>query len=520
MIKNESIPQNIKFKKLERHQIKKLNIKKSKKNIINNKHNNSIGKTLQYIKDINNVVINKSINENYSNNVRPKSNMIFLSKSSNNFLNINKDKNVSKENNKIEINQDNSIHFNDNSKNKNRYLNCFEKSIPNISNKKDDNKITNLINDFIITNEYNNKENINILNNNVNFDTQINENNKEKTNFIIKVNKNNSFGPKKFYIQECLKLKNNIKNKITIEEPRKGHIHKNQTKNMVQKRNPTHIKKHDKKRLSIVDEDNNNNSNNNISENNCHSLYKILKNTNSFMLSHKNLLLNKNKDNFFTINKIGSGDTDNTYNIHNDKDKNSNKYTIKINKKGINSINSLDQNSIKNYEQRKIKVFKNKSPNSINNKKEDNNKNNIRYSDIINQKYRNIYKTISFNKDIKDINCNKKNKFKNLSLDFSLKDEKETDEKHNSHMFLLSPINRGISDDRKVYSPSKKRFIKKRSKKNIQIIDFDFDELNKKLGRMIQKLEKKDENKKCNYDNNKEGFIKWDAFEKEIGQEN
>ena len=242
------------------------------------------------------------------------------------------------------------------------------------------------------------------------------------------------------------------------------------------------------------------------------------------MLNQKNSFLKKKQNNFYyTLNRIN---TDN--NTDNNKSKNT--ICLKYKQNLTNTrINSLDSNSVTNYEQRKIKVFKNRSPSSLmyynikNNNtslKTENNRIIISNNNNVNQKIENLFKTVSFKKD-NNYNNKKKKLCKNFSLDFSLKDEKENGKIIKCDDRLLSPISRGKSNDKIMYSLSKKRYLRKISNKSIQNIDFDFDELNKRLNKMIQNLENHAEIKKRNnIEKNKVGFIKLDAFEKEIGQEN
>ena len=270
MIKNESFPKNMRFKKIEINELKKNHIKKTKKNI-KKKDINSFVRTGNLIKEINKNNINKIINENIrKNNINIKtnsnsnSNLISLSKSSNNFLNKNRTTKASEYTSKKEIIFENTFNNNTHSKNKNRYLTCFDNIV---SSKKNENKINALLNDFIFPGENTDKENLN-----TNLQLKTNNN---KNNILIKVNKNNNFHTKNLYIEACEKLKEKIKNNISNEDNKKienessgNHILKISSKFIDKKRNTTNIiKKRYKKNIIGIGKDNFNN-NTNLSKNN------------------------------------------------------------------------------------------------------------------------------------------------------------------------------------------------------------------------------------------------------------
>ena len=66
------------------------------------------------------------------------------------------------------------------------------------------------------------------------------------------------------------------------------------------------------------------------------------------------------------------------------------------------------------------------------------------------------------------------------------------------------------------------RHKKQLSKNNTDASNFDIDELNKKLFRVIKNIEKQEEKSReiKKSDKNDDGFIKWDIFEKVIAEEN
>ena len=524
MIKNESFPKNMRFKKIEINELKKNHIKKNKKNI-KNKDINSFVRTGNLYKEINNIN-NKNINENYKrkNNINIKtnsnfnSNLISLSKSSNNFLNKIRTTKASEYNSRKEIIYQNTVNNNTTSKNKNRYLTCFDNITSNKKN--DENKINVLLNDFILPGENIDKENIN-----TNLQLKTNNN---KNNFLIKVNKNNNFHTKKLYLEACEKLKEKIKNNISNEnnkkienESRGNHILKISAKFMDKKRNTTNIiKKRYKKNIIGLGEDNFNN-NNNLSKNNYSFLIKSKQYSNSFRLIQKDLFL-KNNNIKNSKNALITDKNKNLENHHSFSKEEADK---------INNKNNVEFPCIMNYEQRKIKVFKNKCPtNLIEIEKNltiatDNNKNNIdNISNFKSSKNEDIFKTLSFNEVNNFKSNNKDNKIYNyFSLDSSLKEENESkneERNKNNNKILLSPINIEKSNNNKINSLSKKGYMQRKSKKHLQTENFNFDELNEKLFNMIKNLESQEikrEIKHCfNSKKNEDGFIKWDIFEKII----
>lgn len=521
MIKNDSFQKNILFKKLEANEIRRMNRKKKNNNYkisdYLDKNNNNIK---EHIKNKN----KKNHLNLISNNIKIKSNFISFSKSSNNFSHKNKEKPTINDNKKI-INEYESSNINlninsytnknnENSKNKNRYLTCFDNSI---SSKYDENRINTLLNDFTITNEAKNKENVNI--------------NKEKnknrnTKLIIKVNKKNYIQPKNFYLKAFNKLKEKHKNgnEENIRQGndlRNNYILKIPINNKDRKRNITQLikSKHYKKSFSCLEENISSN------KNDCLSTNHIKKYTNSFRLSQRKLFLKNNnlkkyKKNGIILKRI---------NTENDKIRNQSCFRCDGRRK-INKNLSTDINSIMDYEQRKIKVQRYQSPNHevmYNIKLKNANltidqntsvKNDIQnIATIKSPKNEDVFKTLSFTNNNKNTNLNERN----FSLDFSLNNNRNNDE-NDKMTNLLSPISSRKYSKNKVSSLSKKRYLRKMSKKNVKETEFDFEELNKKLFKMIKNLENADVivKEKKNNKKNEEGFIKWDVFEKIITEDN
>ena len=499
MIQNDSFQNHNKFKKYNTNEIKRIIIK-NKKNNLNQKENISFGRNNNYFKEIKANKIYKNINENYlsenTNNNKSNSNKNSLSKSSNEFLN--KKENCSKKKNQGEFTSNDFFKQRDNSKNKNRYLTYFESSG---SSKIDESKINILLNDFTISNENLNTENIKM---NSNLQKITNYNNKEK--LLIKVNKKSNMYTKNFYIETCLKLKEKIEKNFEKEENKKietestrRHIFKIPNKSIEKKRNSSiNFKKHYKNSFGYLDETNKsiNSSRRQVNENKCNSF--ISSKNILFTKNNNNIKTNQNKYNLFSLNKINK-----------ERPKLENNSCLK---------HKENNNKNKNYEQRKIKVLKYKSKNLMNKTNYKNNLTlsieNIKKNDNIktNQtknKNDTIFKTLSFNKTKTNSknNCHEKN----LSLDFS------SDNQDNSNLnYLLTPINEGNSNNKTYSSLSKKRQLKNLSKRNIQAIDFDFDELNKKLLKMIKNLESHEKKTKINHKRNEQGFLKWDILEKII----
>ena len=523
MKKNDSFPKNYsnqKLKNLDQHIIRKININNDKKN--NNKD-------IKYknIKD-------KNLLKN-SNFKKRKSSLITLSRS-NCFKNDSNNKIKKKINNKFMTELDNikiySYINNPSSKNKNRYLTCFESnnmSTKNENNK--DNKISNLLNDFIIPNDLKNKENINIKSNGKE-DEQDQEN---SSKFIIKVNKKKpNINTKKFYIQACLNLKKKQINKneknIKLEKEReRSNFLKLKKKNSNRKRNILNFSqtKNYKHNFSSLDDDNNNNKRinriNRISKN-VNSLSRMKNSSNSFWLNEKKLFLNNNyikknrkKDDIININDLIF-----------DKSKNKSCFDKeekgKINAKLTNSINSINT-----YNQKKITVQKHKSPKPLNLEIKTKNSNFSSLKSTIENNIRiksekNDIIISSVNNDLSDNNI--KNNFddKFVSLDFSLNNKLDfkSIEATDNHKGLLSERNAQRFDKKNISIINKERFRKKLSKNNTHILNFDFDELNQKLFKMIKRIESHEkEPRGINTSRKKEeGFIKWDLFEKMISQEN
>ena len=496
MIKNESFSENMKFKKFEINEIKRMNSQNKKTNI-KNKDNISLGKTFKYNRQINENLMIKKINEDYlrkySHNIKTKSysNLNYLQKSFKNFLNKKNvhrseedaDKNYAKK----DFVEKSLINDNKQTKNKYRYLTYFEISNSSI---KDDNKGNVILNDFIISNENNYKENINIKSN-LQLETQNN-----RANFLIKVNKKNNFHTKNLYIQEFENLKEKLKMKEAYEnykkienESRRTHILKIPTKTTNNKINKASlIKKRYKKTVSYFEVDNVND--NNISQNNNNNIYQI----NSFRLVKKNFLLNNNlnnkKNSYLTYKRMNTEEIKYINQGHfNFEEK------MKNNRKTYG-----DLTSIMDYEKRKIKVSKNKTPINL----------------IDSFKERNL--TLGFENDKLNLdNFKSPKKDENLKT-LSVKKEKVNNTSYKDKIFLLNKINMENSfNNKKVLSLNKKRYITKKWKKKIKIENFDFEELNKRLSKIIQNLEKHEVKKEIkDSKKNKDGFIKWDNFEKVI----
>ena len=377
------------------------------------------------------------------------------------------------------------------------------------------------MNDFTITNEAKNKENVNI--------------NKEKntnTKLIIKVNKKNYIQPKNFYLKAFNKLKEKHKNRIEENirvgnNLRNNYILKVPINNKERKRNITQLvkSKHYKKSFSCLEENISSN------KNDCLSTNHIKKYINSFRLSQRKLFLKNN--NLKKYKKNGS--ILKRLNTENDKIRNQSCFRSDGRRK-INKNLSTDLNAILDYEQRRIKVQRYQSPNhgvthNIKLKKAnltiDQNtsvKNNIQnIATIRSPRNEDLFKTLSFSNNFSNNNNNKNNNVneRNFSLDFSLNNNRNNDE-NDKMTNLLSPISSRKYSKNKVTSLSKKRYLRKISKKNVKETEFYFEELNKKLFKMIKNLENVDVIVKDKKDNktNEEGFIKWDVFEKIITEDN
>jgi hypothetical protein len=227
--------------------------------------------------------------------------------------------------------------------------------------------------------------------------------------------------------------------------------------------------------------------------------------------------------------------------INTENDNSKDKSCLKLEEKRMTNKNlSTDKNtfnSIKNNK-KKIKVRKYHSPShdkeyivnlkspSLTIEQNTSLKNNIQkiqnIAIIKSPKIDDIFKTLSFsNNNLKKKNNDNKDE-RNFSLDFSLNNNNRKDFENDKMIQLLSPISSRNRNKNKVSSLSKKRYMKKISKKNVKEFEFNFEELNQKLFKMIQTIENVTDNKeyKDNKKNEKEGFIKWDAFEKIIAEDN
>jgi ribulose bisphosphate carboxylase small subunit len=320
MKKNHFLSKNSIFKKLDTNELKKINIHKDNKNIniIKNLLNDSTEENIKMIyKDLKLKSFNDKTLTKKPNNKNRKSNLISLTKSTNYFKAKNKTYKCSKDvklmtdSGNINFNFNsyiiNTKNANANSKNKNRYLTCFENIENNNSIKTDENKINNLLNDFIVPNTSTNTEgNITESKNKENININLNEEKKEKDNndnFLIKVNKKKPVNtannhPKNFYIQACLKLKekleNNDKSKTeikTFKESNRNNFLKISKINSERKRNSSNfIKINHYKQNFCGDKGNNINKKPRTG----YSIATIYKPYNSFRVNEKKLFLNNN----------------------------------------------------------------------------------------------------------------------------------------------------------------------------------------------------------------------------------
>ena len=552
MKKEDSAPKNIMFKKLDTNDIKK----KSKHNC--KKSNNIITKELNDSLEHNNKKHNKDIKLKSFNDKhlhkksyieKKKSNLVALSKSSNQdignkyhekgkFITDSENLNLN-----AYINSTNAKYKNKNKK-RNRYLTCFENSDDSIDN--DESKINNLLNDFIKPNtikhinEASNKENVNLYSN---LNKQKNENSINKKNLIIKVNKkkyaNNR--PKNFYIQACLKLKekqkdkskNKIKNEseIKLDDSRKGNFLKLPKKINDRKRNViNYVKlKQSKQNYSILEKEI---SNSVRMSKKGSSLAKIQKSSNSFRISDKKMFINSNY-----LRKQRTKPSSDFHTFRENK-KSKNRSCLEKEDK-LTDKTKASNKVINNYEQKKLPGQKQISPiplkrNVINHNSflslDNNNlsskhnlKNNLRTKS---EKNESMLNSVSFNKQN---NYNIKNLINNFndqiyfSLDFSLNNKNENGKnKILNQKYLLSPKSMENRDKKISSSVYKDRHKRQLSKTNTDSSNFDIDELNKKLFRVIKKIEKQEEKSKeiKKSDKKDDGFIKWDIFEKAIAEEN
>ena len=550
MKKEDSAPKNIIFKKIETNEIKKKNKNNYKKsnNIINKELNDSFEhNNKKFNKDIKLKSFNDKHLHKKSYIEKKKSNLIALSKSSNQDIirkHHEKGKLITDSENlnlNAYLNCTNAKYKNKSIK-RNRYLTCFENSDDSIDN--DESKINNLLNDFIKPNtiknieQANNKENINLYSN---LNKQKNENSINKKNLIIKVNKKKYVNnrPKNFYIQACLKLKEKQKDKsknkneteIKHDESRKGNFLKLPKKINDRKRNViNYVKlKQSKKNNSSIDKEIYNSARMSKKGN---SLAKIQKSTNSFRVSDKKLFINSNY-----LRKQRTKPSSDFHTFRENK-RWKNKSCIE-NEDKLKDKTKSSNKVINNYEQKKLSVQKQISPNPLKRNvinhnsflSLDNNnlcskhnfKNNLRTKS---EKNENMLNSISFNKQN---NYNIKNLINNyddkiyFSLDFSLNNKNENGKnKVLNQKYLLSPKSLESRDKKISSSVYKDRYKRKLSKTNTDSSNFDIDELNKKLFRVIKNIEKQEEKSKeiKKSDKYDDGFIKWDIFEKVIAEEN
>lgn len=550
---NNFLSKNTIFKKLDTIELKKINLHKDNKNIniINNFLNDSTEENIKIIyKDLKLKSFNDKTVTKKPNNKNRKSNLISLTKSTNYFKTKNKTYKCSKDvklmadSGNINLNFNsyiiNSKNPNVNSKNKNRYLTCFENIENSNSIKTDENKINNLLNDFIVPNTNTNTEgNITESKNKENININLNEEKKEKNNndnFLIKVNKKklvttNNNQPKNFYIQACLKLKekmenneNNDKNKTEIKsfkELNRNNFLKISKLNSERKRNTSNfIKIKHYKQNFCVDKENNINRKPRTG----HSIATIYKPSNSFRVNEKKLFLNNN----YLKKQMTKPLILDTFK-ENKKSKNKSCFE----KEEIKTNTIKLSNTIINYEQRKITVQKTKSPNpfkrqvklykahiSIENNNAYNNHNFENTIRIKSEENEDKLYDLSYRKqnnnsnNIKSIvNNNLKDKFY-FSLDLTLNNKNENNKSANQKLISPKSVEKR---ERKFMSSINKD---KRISKNADISNFNFDELNQKLFKMIRKIESHDEKRKERKNSDKkDGFIKWDIFEKAISEE-
>ena len=550
---NNFLSKNTIFKKLDTIELKKINLHKDNKNIniINNFLNDSTEENIKIIyKDLKLKSFNDKTVTKKPNNKNRKSNLISLTKSTNYFKTKNKTYKCSKDvklmadSGNINLNFNsyiiNSKNPNVNSKNKNRYLTCFENIENSNSIKTDENKINNLLNDFIVPNTNTNTEgNITETKNKENININLNEEKKEKNNndnFLIKVNKKklvttNNNQPKNFYIQACLKLKekmenneNNDKNKTEIKsfkELNRNNFLKISKLNSERKRNTSNfIKIKHYKQNFCVDKENNINRKPRTG----HSIATIYKPSNSFRVNEKKLFLNNN----YLKKQMTKPLILDTFK-ENKKSKNKSCFE----KEEIKTNTIKLSNTIINYEQRKITVQKTKSPNpfkrqvklykahiSIENNNAYNNHNFENTIRIKSEENEDKLYDLSYRKqnnnsnNIKSIvNNNLKDKFY-FSLDLTLNNKNENNKSANQKLISPKSVEKR---ERKFMSSINKD---KRISKNADISNFNFDELNQKLFKMIRKIESHDEKRKERKNSDKkDGFIKWDIFEKAISEE-
>lgn len=550
MKKEDSAPKNNMFKKIDTNEIKKKykhNCKKSN-NILTNELNDSFEhNNKKYKKDIKLKSFNDKHLHKNSCIEKKRSNLVSLSKTSNQDMN-----NKHNEKGKLITDSENlnlnsyinctNAKYKNKIKKRNRYLTCFENSEGSIDN--DESKINNLLNDFIKPNtnknkdESNNKENINLYSNR---NEQRKENSINKKKLIIKVNKkkyaNNR--PKNFYIQACLKLKEKQKDKnknkneseVKLDDSRKGNFLKLPKKINERKRNVINyvkLKQDKQQNYNSIDKEISNSARVSKKGN---SLAKIQKSSNSFRVSDKKLFINSNY-----LRKQRTKPSSDFHTFRENK-KWKNKSCIEKEDK-LKDKTKASSKVINNYGEKKTSVQKQISPNPLKRNvikhnsylSLDNNnlsskhrfQNNLRTKS---EKNDDILNSVSFSKqnnNIKNLinNFNDKTYF---SLDFSLNNKNENGKnKVLNQKFLLSPKSLENRDKKISSSVYKDRHKRQLSKINTHSSNFDIDELNNKLFKVIKNIEKQEEKSKeiKKSEKNDDGFIKWDIFEKVIAEEN
>lgn len=549
---NNCLSKNTMFKKLDINELKKIHIHKDNKNIniINNLLNDSTEENIKMIyKDIKLKSFNDKKLTKKPINKAQKTNLFSLTKSTNYFKGKNKTYKCSKD---IKLMTDsgnmnlnfksyiiNSKNSNATSKNKNRYLTCFENVENSNSIKTDESKINNLLNDFIVPNTNTNTEgNIIESKNKENININLNEEKKEKNknaNFLIKVNKKKPINsannhPKNFYIQACLKLKeklennekneSNDKNKTEIKsfkELNRNNFLRISKLNSERKRNTSNFIKinHYKQNFCV---DKGKNMNRKLRTGN--SIATIYKPSNSFRVNEQKLFLNSN----YLKKQMTKPLPSDTF-----KENKLSKNKSCLENDDIRRNNLKLSSAIINYEHKKITVQKTKSPNpfkrqvklyntnisiennnTYSNRNFDNNNTRIKSEENEDQLYDLSYRKQNNNNNIKSIiNNNFKDNFY-LSLDLTLNNKNENNKK------LISPKSMEKRDRKFMSSVGKD----KKMSKNVNISNFNFDELNQKLFKMIRKIESHEEKRKERKNSDKkDGFIKWDIFEKAISEE-
>jgi len=327
------------------------------------------------------------------------------------------------------------------------------------------------------------------------------------------------------------KSKNKNESEIKLDDSRKGNFLKLPKKINDRKRNViNYVKlKQSKQNYSIIEKEISNSARMSKKGN---SLAKIQKSSNSFRISDKKMFINSNY-----LRKQRTKPSSDFHTFRENK-KSKNKSCLEKEDK-LKDKTKASSKVINNYEQKKVSVQKQISPNPLkrnvinhnsflslennNLSSKHNFKNNLRTKS---EKNENMFNSVSFSKQN---NCNIKNLINNFndktnfSLDFSLNNKNENGKnKVLNQKYVLSP--KSLESRHKKISSSvyKDRHRRQLSKTNTDSSNFDIDELNKKLFRVIKKIEKQEEKSKelKKSDKNDDGFIKWDIFEKVIAEEN